>query len=283
MAASTSATSTTITAVDPPKDRLSALPPELLHTICDYLLPTHNPEKPLYSTTRKSKRTTPHPIDCLAAASRPLRASVNSWAHHWLKAHAKITHHKEHIRSIERRGGERNYLHRNGGLFTWLDKHCIFCGKSSARTAILVNGFKCCKACDGQEWKDKITKSAAMDEYDLKPHHLLPHLYSPSHTVNKKHPQSLKLPKVRYGKYITYNVEATMFLQSEVRALADAVHGDFEAHLRRKQANREARLRKKEGFRREILVDDVKTVSPAMLAGNGSGSTGSKNKPICLD
>lgn len=140
----------------------------------------------------------------------------------------------------------RNFLRGRGGLLTWSEKNCVFCGKKSSRSAILMNGLRCCAPCDKEQWPEKITKSEAKKQYDLKDHHLLPAKdFAPALAkLLAKHPGGL--PKLRYGTYISSNVATTMFLRKDVEALAKFAHGDLKEHLDKKQAARNERKRKDE-------------------------------------
>lgn len=206
-----------------PQDFLSPLPSELIHLICEYLFPTHEPDKaflPPDHAAGKKARPCSHALDCLAAANRRLRSEVNEWALHFLLEHQDITHYKQPKQF--QRGASRNLLRRGRpGLLTWSERYCVFCGKKSARSAILMNGLRCCTECDMREWPDKITKTSARKWADLSDEHLLPpHFLSPtcSHLVRQH-------VKPRYGTYICAGVPTTMFLRSDVEDLARRLYG----------------------------------------------------------
>ncbi|RMY99623.1 hypothetical protein D0862_07036 [Hortaea werneckii] len=158
-------------------------------------------------------------------------------------------------------------------LLPWKDRHCIFCGKPSQRHAILVSSFRCCSACDKREWSGKITKTRAKTEYYLSDQHLFPPPPSPSPSLDSLCParddasmgvkgrkdtskdkgQVLRLrprPRpIRYGSYITSNVATTMFLERDVRRLAEEVHGvgtgGWEGYKERRTLAAEERWRKR--------------------------------------
>ncbi|KXL43569.1 hypothetical protein M433DRAFT_3557 [Acidomyces richmondensis BFW] len=216
--------------VDAP-DHFTKLPSELLHLVFDYVFPTHEPDKAFYTSARFSERKSgrvPHPLECLAVTCKRMQAEVHSWAKHWLKAHSDITHYKDYKTKAQEK---RNYLRGKGGLLAWGEKHCIFCGKSSVRSAILVNGFRCCAKCDFEQWPDKITKTAAITQYRLKPHQLLPNTHP---SMIGKQPSKC-FPQIRYGTYVSNCTTATMFLRADVEKLAKLVHGDFESYQTRQQ------------------------------------------------
>lgn len=124
------------------------------------------------------------------------------------------------------------------GLINYIAKHCVYCGKTSTRSATMMNGLGCCKDCDAKHWPDKITKTMAKTEYDLKEHQLTPH-----DLVAKR----MGLPKLRQGTYMCQGMITTMFLRSEVVELARLVHGpgDLDAYLAQRQKEREERERKR--------------------------------------
>ncbi|RMY78831.1 hypothetical protein D0863_00420 [Hortaea werneckii] len=166
-------------------------------------------------------------------------------------------------------------------LLPWKDRHCIFCGKPSQRHAILVSSFRCCSACDKREWPEKITKTRAKTEYYLSDQHLFPPVVSPSSSLTSNPPtrddpsnstqreagkkkkkegkherarnedQLLRYPPrpIRYGSYISSNVATTMFLERDVRRLAEEVHGvevgGWEGYKERRTAAAEERRKKR--------------------------------------
>lgn len=229
-----------------PEDRLTALPSELQHIIISYLFPTHDPRNAfeLGLLDLGTVLSTFHPLDCLAATCRTLRANIMDWALHELTQHRNVTKYKE-LKTAKLQA-QRNFLRgkSGGGLLTWAEKHCVFCGKKSSRSAILMNGLRCCTSCDKEQWPNKITKTDAKRIFDLKDHHLLPNEHHSPGVVKllANHPGGL--PRLRYGTYMSSNVPTTMFLRKDVEALAEFAHGDLKAHLAKRQADREVRRKK---------------------------------------
>jgi len=217
------------------KDHFTVLPSELLHIIFAYLFPTHDP-----NLAFKQQQVLPNPghhsLVYTSATCKRLRAEVNQWCLHYLKQHVAITGYKD--RKTVQQQQQRNFLLGHSGLLTSASKHCIFCGKTSRRSAILMNGFRCCTLCDRTQWPGKITKTLAKMEYDLKEYHLFP-----NRMISQGLPR--RAPDLRYGTYITSNVATTMFLREDVRRLAEFIHGDLSEHMRQKQAAKEARARRK--------------------------------------
>ncbi|KAK5121781.1 hypothetical protein LTR85_004656 [Meristemomyces frigidus] len=230
------------------KDRFTTLPPELIHLVCDFLLPSHQPN--IAFEAGGHDNTSPHALDYLAASCRSLRGETDSWAQHFLRHHASITRHRD-LKTAKLQL-TRNFLRGKGGLLTWMVKHCVFCGKTSTRSAILVNGFRCCANCDKEQWPNKITKTAAKTKYDIKDHHLLPHLHpSPMRIKRPSH-----LPRLRYGTYMSSNVQTTMFLEADVYHLAYHVHGDWRKHMYLKQEAAKTRKRLKDERNSEMEAVD---------------------------
>ncbi|TKA61579.1 hypothetical protein B0A55_11619 [Friedmanniomyces simplex] len=198
-----------------PKDHLTALPPELKHVIFEHLLPSHRPDKELQTEVL-----------------------------HWLKCHAAITGYKK---SYDTQQGRRHLTGKQGLLF-WVKRRCVFCGKQTQRSAILANGLRCCMSCDKEQWPEKITKTKAKEEFDLRDHHLLPrhHLLHLPHATVPKLGTPSGITKPRYGTFRVANVMTTMFLLSDVRRLAEKIHGDLDTHLKRRKLEAEDRKQKKE-------------------------------------
>lgn len=131
------------------RDHLTQLPAELLHAIFSFLLPTHAPDRTVYGS--KEEKPCSHELDKVAATCKLLRSEVSEWALHFLLSHRSIT--KFALpKSTAQKSGIVNHLRGRKGLLTWTSTHCIFCGKKSKRSAILVNGFRCCSACDKAHW-----------------------------------------------------------------------------------------------------------------------------------
>ncbi|KAK4551901.1 hypothetical protein LTR86_010802 [Recurvomyces mirabilis] len=197
-----------------PKDHLTVLPPELLHTIFEYLFPAHVPDIAFlpYSVVARLRQQ-PHDLEHFAASCRQLHNEVNAWARHWLKSYASITRYKPSRDS--KKDANRDMLCGRGGLLVWKAKHCNFCGRTSSRSAIFSNGFRCSIKCDLKHWSDKITKTNAKAEYGLSDKELLPHQHN--HSAEKL------LPRLTYGMYMTSSIQTTMFVREEVQRLAEVL------------------------------------------------------------
>ncbi|EMC91665.1 hypothetical protein BAUCODRAFT_79033 [Baudoinia panamericana UAMH 10762] len=220
------------------KDYLTALPAELLYSIFDYLVPSHQPDNAFHPGIPKPQPL--HELGKLLYVSQSLHSHVNSWAEHFHRAH-QSTMRLRLTKTINARQ-KRFYFHK---VQKWASRHCIFCGKTSRRSAILASSLKCCAKCDKQRWPEKITKTDAKAEFDLRNHQLQPHLHPRFAHING-------LPRVRYGTYFTSNIATTMFVRSDVKRLAEFIHGDLVTHKQRKKAEAVERERRRaeRGMRR---------------------------------
>ena len=227
------------------KDHLNSLPPELVHMIISYLFPTHKPD-----IAFEDHRDNTHllksqqPLEFLAATCRTLRAEVNDWAETFLRQHQDITRYQA---SVARTKGapRQNWLRGRGGLLWWSERNCVFCRKATKKTAIFMNALHCCQQCDDVHWPKKITKTAAIQEFHLTGHHLLPHRERTPIPAKLRMKGLGGLPTLKYGTLMTAGVPTTLFLSKEVEALARVVHGDLEAHLAKRKVEKQERREKR--------------------------------------
>ncbi|GAB7352465.1 hypothetical protein MBLNU459_g2873t1 [Dothideomycetes sp. NU459] len=212
-------------------NRLDSLPIELLHQICSYLFLKHDPMRGYRSGDLRYD----DPMIHLAACNRTLLGAVESFSRTLLTQWQPITNFKGSMV----KDPDGNVTHR-GLLYAWKRRHCVFCGKSSMRKAVLCTGLGCCAKCDKAQWPDKLTKTNAKKEYHLTDEQLLPEQarIRIRHGMTETQPS---LPAIRFGTYKVDGTVATMFLRADVERLAAAVHGDFQAHMAARQAKAEAR------------------------------------------
>lgn len=241
-----------------PDDHLTKLPSEILHMIFDFLFCQHRPDRAFDhddSIPIITSRCT-HYLDYLSATSRSLRAELNDWAIHFLTSHSEITNFE--MAKSTNKARTFNMLRGQKGLLTWARSHCIFCGKISSRRAIMMNAFKCCHKCDKVHWPDKITRTIARNEYQLKDHHLLAR-FRPASVKERVVPKS-PLPTIRYGTYLCVGVATTVFLRKDVERVATALHGDLKVYFAKRKANREDKAKQegeKSGGKEELLPGDM--------------------------
>jgi hypothetical protein len=216
-------------------DHFTPIPSEVIQSIASYLYATHAPDK-AYNTTTTSKTSKPTystDLVALALTSKTLFHHTNAWAHHFLHSHRSITKYKDYKTAL---AASRQKLPLRT-LLQWSSKTCVFCGKKSSRSAILMNGLRCCRLCDRAEWPEKITKTDAIKNFALKEHQLLPS----QHHAKKLLTLHPGLPMLRYGTYFSAGVLTTMFLRADVEAFAELAHGDLKVHLKKREVARQER------------------------------------------
>lgn len=213
-------------------DHFTPIPPEVIQSIASYLYATHVPDKAYHTTSNPPTIS----IDLLnlASTSKILHHQTNAWARHFLHQHRSITKYKDYKTAL---AASRQRPLRE--LLQWSSKTCVFCGKKSTRSAILMNGLRCCRTCDREQWPEKITKTDALKKYSLKEHQLLPG----QHHAKKLLTLFPGLPILRYGTYFSAGVLTTMFLREDVEAFAELAHGDLRGHLQKREVARQERVR----------------------------------------
>lgn len=214
------------------RDHFTPLPPEVTQQICSYLYATHIPDKAHFPN--HSAATISIDLLNLASASKTLHQQTNDWAHHFLHQHRAVTKYKDY-KTAQAASRQRPLRE----LLQWSGKNCVFCGKKSKNSAILMNGLRCCRACDREQWPEKITKTEAIKKYNLKEHQLLPS----QHHAKKLLTLHPGLPLLRYGTYWSAGVLTTMFLKDDVEAFAELAHGDLKGHLKKREDARQERMR----------------------------------------
>lgn len=227
------------TAQMPSQDYLTTLPPEIIQHISSYLLASHIPDKAHHELGYGTQRPSfSKDLLCLSSTSKILHQQTNDWAHHFLHQHRAITKYKDY-KTLSAAAKQRPLKE----FLQWTSKHCVFCGKKSLRSAILMNGLRCCGLCDREQWADKITKTEAIKKYKLKDHQLLPR-----QKLLTKYPG---LPPLRYGTYFSAGVLTTMFMREDVEALAELAHGDLKGHLKKREAARQSSKKAREEKRQQ--------------------------------
>ncbi|GAB7326191.1 hypothetical protein MBLNU13_g10188t1 [Cladosporium sp. NU13] len=217
---------------DHARDHFTPLPPEVTQQIASYLFATHLPDKAY--TSNPSAATISTDLLSLASTSKTLHQHTNNWAHHFLHQYRAITKYKDY--KTPQAAARQRPLRE---LLQWSSKNCAFCGKKSSRSAILMNGLRCCRTCDREQWPEKITKTEAIKKYNLKEHQLLPS----QHHAKKLLTLHPGLPMLRYGTYFSAGVLTTMFLKDDVEAFAELAHGDLKGHLKKREVARQERMR----------------------------------------
>jgi hypothetical protein len=286
-------------------DHFTTIPPEIIQTIASYLYATHIPDKAynasrhprLTSSPKRKPTSSTDDLIALALTSKPLFHQTNAWAHHFLHTHRSITKHKDPRTALaisRQKLPLRILLH-------WTSKSCVFCGKKTSRSAILMNGMRCCRACDRAQWPEKITKTDAMKDFGLREDQLLPS----QHHAKKLLTLHPGLPMLRYGTYFSMGVLTTMFLKADVEAFAELARGDLKGHLKMREVARrkrgkvvvktrvaerqletEAAVEAMQIGAREIIViddDDEEEVRVEDVTGNGQDDDLMFNEPVVVD
>jgi hypothetical protein len=286
-------------------DHFTPIPPEVIQSIASYLYATHVPDKayntsrhPRLTSTPKSKPTSStNDLIALALTSKPLFHHTNAWAHHFLHTHRSITKYKDPKTALaisRQKLPLRILLH-------WSSKSCVFCGKKTLRSAILMNGLRCCRACDRAQWPEKITKTDAMKNFALREDQLLPS----QHHAKKLLTLHPGLPMLRYGTYFSAGVLTTMFLKADVEAFAELARGDLKGHLKMREVARrergkvavktrvverqletEAAVEARQIGAREVVViddDDEEEGRVGDVVGDGQDGDPMFNTPVVVD
>lgn len=121
--------------------------------------------------------------------------------------------------------------HRQTYRNLWLRKsheHCFWCGRKSKRRAIFDLLVYCCHECDEKNYGKRLSKTEVMSKYKIKPLH---YLY-PSHVFT----DSGFKPLSTAMRSISGGVEATYFLEEEVKKLAEYARVHDPNRLRYKHA-----------------------------------------------
>lgn len=135
---------------------LESLPLDVSYNILSYL----------YAETRNSS----HPYLALSAVCKNLNGLVETYSSHILTT--RLVNKSVPVPSAKPTARQRLLRH------VWC--HCEFCGKKTTRRATMANFLACCKACDKQEWDEKITMTDAMKRSSSSSVHQ--ELYSPADT-----------------------------------------------------------------------------------------------------
>lgn len=248
----------------PTHDHLSSLPPEVLQEIASYLYASHVPDKahhelgPSASIPSFFSRDLMH----LASANKTLNQQTNNWAHHFLHSHRAITRYKDYKTASAAR--KQRPLRE---LLQWSTRNCVFCGKKSTRCAILMNGLRCCRDCDREQWPDKLTKTEVKRKHKLEEHQILPDQH-PHFRLLARYPG---LKPLRYGTYFSAGVLTTMFLRDEVEAFARLAHGDLKGHLKGRELARRARERRKKERLAMKQVEEYEAAEAEVSRAGGGG------------
>lgn len=99
--------------------------------------------------------------------------------------------------------------------------------------ALMYNTIRCCRKCDKKEWPDKITMTAALNNYNLTKLDLF--------TPNVLYPEN-PFPVLRFGIYDCMGVYTTMFMKDEVEERAGLIHGKDSVEDQKARRRRRTRI-----------------------------------------
>jgi hypothetical protein len=249
---------------DHTRDHFTPIPPEVTQLIASYLYATHVPDKAYLPNSGSTTISTD--LLNLASTSKAFHQQTNNWAHHFLHQHRAVTKYKD-FKTAQAASRQRPLRE----MLQWSSKNCVFCGKKSPRSAILMNGLRCCRACDREQWPEKITKTEAIKMYKLKEHQILPS----QHHAKKLLTLHPGLPMLRYGTYFSAGVLTTMFLKHDVEAFAELAHGDLKGHLKKREEARQERIRLQQertmqAAQKQLIASEVTKGEVSRTAKRGS-------------
>jgi hypothetical protein len=275
---------------DPPnhaRDHLTPLPHEIIQNISSWLYAAHIPDRELHRIDGHYsgipyKQSHTRDLANLSRTSKLLYQQTNAWAHLFLHSHRDIT--KYRIFKTPKAAAKQQAALQK--LLQWSVRHCVFCGKTSQREAILMNGLHCCRRCDREQWPDKITETQASKELGLTKHRDVV-LRNSTTVVGQRQAQRLKL---RYGTYFCMGVCTTMYLRKDVEAYVEALKSQEEGWdpivEKRARKKRERRETLKKMRKLPIFIEDDEDDGDGdavEVAEGGVKSGAAFQEPIIID
>lgn len=242
---------------DPPthaRDHLTTLPHEIIQNIASCLYASHIPDRELHQIDAHYagipyKQPDTRDLANLSRTSKLLYQQTNAWAHLFLHTHRDITKYRI-FKTPKAAAKQQPALQK---LLRWSVKHCVFCGKTSQREAILMNGLHCCRECDRAQWPDKMTDTQARKEFGLTKHHDVVLRGSTTMLGQRKVPRV----KLRYGTYMCMGVCTMMYLRKDVEAYVEALQEEGWDPVLEKRARRRERVHAmKERRKLPIVIED---------------------------
>ncbi|KAK3638476.1 hypothetical protein LTR56_003222 [Elasticomyces elasticus] len=248
--------------VDPDKDFISKMPPEVLDNILGYCIRDHEPEVAArHEAEGTSAKIRPHALISMAAMSKLFRDCVENLSYRGLirdpaSSYFKTTAEKEAAlpekRKPTRRSGRLSTLPAQDRriyrmeFLRYLRICCVDCSTRCYDKSVLLNGVAMCAKCESERYGKILPLTDALKRYDLRDYMLIP--------TRKPGPRATHtdLPKITYGTVkIRTSVSAKTctsyrFSTKDVEMIARVVHSDFKAHMA-------AKLKKKEDRQDEKL------------------------------
>jgi hypothetical protein len=236
------------------RDHLTTIPHEIIQNIASCLYASHIPDRELHQIDSHYsgipyKQSQIRDLANLSRTSKLLYQQTNAWAHLFLHSHRDITKYRV-FKTPKAAANQQPALQK---LLQWSVRHCVFCGKTSQREAILMNGLHCCRGCDREQWPDKITETQASKEFGLTKQRDVV-LQGSTTVLGQRQAQRLKL---RYGTYFCMGVCTTMYLRKDVEAYVEALQeGGWDPVVEKRARKRERRAALKEMRNLPIVIED---------------------------
>ena len=218
-----------------PADHLTTLPSEILQNIASYLYATHIPDKAFIELGLRHIDELPSPtafppdLPNLSLTCKRLYHQTNEWARHILLRHHPITKTKTNTNPAKKTKKTKHHPPAPTPLtilLHWTAQNCVFCNRASrSRSAILMNGLRCCHKCDEREWPDKITAREAKEQY---------------RTFAAEVPQGLPHVRLRYGTHVSSRGACeAVYARGDLEAFTRANRVVFDEGLRKMASARE--------------------------------------------
>ena len=121
-----------------------------------------------------------------------------------------------------------------------------------------MNGLHCCRACDREQWPDKLTATEARKLFGLVKNRFV--VMQGSAKVLGQGRRVPGLKELRYGTYICMGVVATMYLRKDVEAyvhaLREGLGGGADLFEENKKTRRRARVVALKSKKVPIVIED---------------------------
>lgn len=140
----------------------------------------------------------------------------------------------------------------------------------------------CCRACDREQWPEKITETEARKQYKL-----FKHRYpTQGSALRREVPSVVPSVKLRYGTYYCMGVCTTMYLRRDVEAFEEAMREslDLVVVVVEREKRRERIKTPRERGVTVVVIDDDDDDDDAMGVVEGGGEGGAVfQEPIVID
>jgi hypothetical protein len=234
-------------------DQLTTLPPEIIQQISSYLYASHIPDREIHQidahyagTPYKQPQT--RDLSNLSRTSKTLYQQTHAWAHLFLYTHRAVTKYRV-FKTPKAAAKQQPALQK---LLQWSVRNCVFCGKTSQREAILMNGLHCCRGCDREQWPEKITETEARKQVKSSGYRFS--MMKGYMVTGSKAPG---VEKLSYGTYLCMGVCTTMYLRKDVEAYVAAMRAEGVEPVLEKRARRLERVKAMEDRRNmPVAIED---------------------------